>query len=219
MMIGTRKAQDLYPSTFSAIEMQLTSGAWSWSRTLRRAAIARFAEMGFPTTRLEDWKFTSLESIAKITFQPSQMPDDSLTAEELVSVCPQAAGARHRLVFVNGYFSDRLSTIEQLPRGVAVGSLGSPSASSAELIDLHLARYASFESRALVALNTAFMQDGALVRIAKGNYVSEPIHLIFVTVRNESPMLITPRNLVILESGSQAQIVESYVGISDEAYL
>jgi len=218
-MIGTRKAQDLYPSTFSSIEKQLTAGVWSWSQPLRRAAIARFAEMGFPTTRLEDWKFTSLESIAKIPFQPSQMPDESLTAEELMSVCPQAAGARYRLVFVNGYFSDRLSTIEDLPQGVVGGSLGSPSASSAELINLHLARYASFESRPLVALNTAFMQDGALVRIAKGAYVSEPIHLIFVTLRNDSPRLISPRNLVVLENGTQAQIVESHVAISDEAYL
>jgi len=218
-MIGTRKAQDLYQATFSSIEKQLTSDAWSWSQPLRRSAIAGFAEVGFPTTKLEDWKFTNLEAIAKIPFQPAKVPTISLTVEELISVRPQAAAARHRLVFVNGYFSDRLSLTDQLPEGVAAESLGLTSTTHIELIESHLARYASSEGRPLVALNTAFMQDGALVRVAKGAYISEPIHLIFVTVRNGSPILISPRNLVVLESGAQAQIVESYVAISDEAYL
>jgi len=167
-MIGVKEKQDIYVSAFAQLEKELTAGDWSWSRPIRKAAIERFAELGFPTSKLEEWKFTSVAPIAKLAFQPARHEANGLTIEELASapLADVAFGTCcHRLVFINGHFSVELSSIETLPEGARVTSLSAALRTDAALIETHLARYASYHDHAFVALNTAFMQDGAFVEI------------------------------------------------------
>ena len=217
-MIGVKEKQDIYVSTFAQLQKELTAGDWSWTRPIRKVAIERFAELGFPTSKLEDWKFTSVAPIAKFAFQPARHANE-LTVAEFQTRCPKASGAQARLVFVNGYFRDDLSSIDALPEGIRVTSLAAAFKTESALIESHLTRYAGYHDHAFVALNTAFMHDGAFVQIPKGVVLDKPIHLIFVATRSESASVIYPRNLIVAGSGSEAQIIESYIGLSDGVYF
>lgn len=218
-MIGVKEAQDSYVEAFARQEEELTAGHRSWTRPLRKAALARFAHLGFPTSKLEEWKFTNTAPIAKLRFQSSRYQADRLTVEEFHARCPQAASAQPRLVFVNGHFSGELSSSEGWPEGVRIANLATVFGNEFAMLEPHLARYASFQNHAFVALNTAFMQDGGVVQISPGVILNKPIHLIFIATEGEVPSVTYPRNLIVAGNGSEARIIESYIGLSEGVYF
>jgi Fe-S cluster assembly protein SufD len=221
-MTGVKEKQNSYVSTFAQLEQELTAGAWAWSRSIRKAAIDSFAALGFPSAKLEAWKFTSVAPISKIAFQPAGSEPIDLLAEDLLRLplAEVAFGSRcHRLVFVDGQFNSGLSQVDSLPPGSRVTSLSGALETDSALVQTHLTRYASYDDHAFRALNTAFMQDGAFVQIPVGAILDRPIYLVFVATRREPPTVIYPRNLILAGQASQAQIVESYIGFSDRAYF
>ena len=173
---------------------------------IRQDAARRFAEMGFPTTRDEEWRFTNVSSIAKTQF--SAAPSD-LTAEEAElldqHLFPNEGGLR--LVFINGRYLRELSDRE-LRKGIRATPLREANGA----VETHLGRYASYQNRAFVALNTANFEDGACIEIPGGVVVEEPIRLVFFATGGEVPVISHPRNLVVVGPGSQATVVESYIG-------
>jgi Fe-S cluster assembly protein SufD len=221
-MTGVKEQQDTYVSTFARLEKDLTAGDWSWTRSIRKLAIERFAEQGFPTSKLEAWKFTNVAPISKFAFQPAGKDAIALSAEDLTRL-PLAGAAFgsscHRLVFVDGHFSSGLSSVDGLPAGARVTNLAGALKTDSALIGNHLACYAAYDNDAFRELNTAFMQDGAFVQIPKGAILDRPIYLVFVVSRREAPTVIYPRNLIVVGTASQAQIIESYIGLSDSVYL
>ena len=100
-------------------------------------------------------------------------------------------------------------------RGVEISKL---SEAPRELIEAHLARYASYQTNAFVALNTANFQDGLLIRIAKGAVIEEPIELVIQSSANGHPTVSHPRTLIVAGADSHATIVETYTG-NGGAYL
>ncbi|MGA2741487.1 MAG: Fe-S cluster assembly protein SufD [Bryobacteraceae bacterium] len=97
------------------------------------------------------------------------------------------------------------------PPGVEISKL---SEAPLEILEAHLGRYASYQTNAFVALNTANFQDGLLVRIAKGAVVEEPIHLAFESSANGQPSASHPRTLILAGADSHATIIEGYTGNS-----
>jgi Fe-S cluster assembly protein SufD len=211
-MIATSAELDLYLASFEELEAQ-RRGEPAWLGRMRRAAIDRFTELGFPTTRNEEWRFTSVAPIAKTEFQLAPQTATSISAAELSSL-PLADLGCARLVFVNGWFSPELSTLDSLPSGVKVTSL----AAGGDLVEEHLGRYARYEDQAFVALNTAFVRDGALIEVGKGVVAGKPIQILYVTAADR-PVVMHPRNLILADRDSQAAFVERYVAVSDEAYF
>jgi Fe-S cluster assembly protein SufD len=124
-----------------------------------------------------------------------------------------------RLVFVNGIFAPELSSLAELPAGVTAGSLAAELAARPRDIEPHLGRLADFEPQPFVALNLAFVLDGAYVRVARGTVLDRPLHLLFVSSAPGEPTVSFPRNLIVAEAGSQVAIVESYVGTGREVYF
>jgi len=173
---------------------------------IRQDAARRFAEMGFPTTRDEEWRFTNVSSIAKTQF--SAAPSD-LTAEEAElldqHLFPNEGGLR--LVFINGRYLRELSDRE-LRKGIRATPLREANGA----VETHLGRYASYQNRAFVALNTANFEDGACIEIPGGVVVEEPIRLVFFATAGDAPVISHPRSLVVVGPGSQATVVESYLG-------
>ena len=130
------------------------SGQPSWLLPLRKGGMARFAELGFPTSALEDWRFTSLASLTKLPFRSAPMDGAGLNISTIQQFhFTQIPGSR--LVFVNGRFAKELSTITTLPDGVTVSSLADALVSNPALVEKHLGRYVKTEDNALAALNTA----------------------------------------------------------------
>lgn len=198
-------SSDLFRSQYES----LNGSAPAWVRRLRTAGMARFTALGLPTTKLEDWKYTDVSPIARIPFGGAV--SESAAAADLVARYSLAPGPR--LVFVNGRYNESLSTVAGLAAGVQVGPLGNAFEEHAGILEPHLARVADLESQSFIALNTAFLQDGAFVHLRRGAIADHPIHLLFVSLPAAgAPSASHPRVLVVAEEGSEAVIVEDYVG-------
>ena len=168
--------------------------AAAWLQSLREAAFQRFAELGFPTTKDEEWRFTNVAPIARARFVPASGPWGYSLGEY--------AGVQ--LVFMDGVFVGQASS---LPEGVEAGVLNDDA-------QPHLGRYASFQRNAFVALNTALVNTGAFVRVARGTLVELPIRLVHIMTGGQADGLAhaQPRSLIAIGANAQCTIVESYVG-------
>jgi Fe-S cluster assembly protein SufD len=217
-MVQVLTEKNNYLADFERFEHNGAAQDPLWIQRIRQAAISRFAELGFPTPRDEEWKYTDVTPVAKTRFRPAEYEFNSLTAETLA---PATLGelASAQLVFVNGRYSRQLSLLRSLPEGVKVGNLAAVFHTGPARVEPHLARYASYQDHAFVALNTAFMEDGAFIYVPPGKVVEGPIHLLFVSTAREKGVVLHPRNLIVVEQNSQATIVESYVGLEHNAYF
>jgi Fe-S cluster assembly protein SufD len=194
------------------IDLPLSVGAPSWLVTLRRNAFDRFAALGFPTTHDEDWKYTNVGTIAKTLFEPGQLAAAKPERFPLTDM-----GCATRLVFVNGHFSRDLSSEGHPQCGVRVHSLKQLVLDGSQILESHFARSARFDNQAFVALNTALAEDGAVVEVDRDAVPGEPIHLLFLSVPNGRPTVSYPRILIVAGRGSQASVIETYVGVGGSA--
>ena len=184
---------------------------------LRDDAFGCFERLGFPTTRLEDWRHTNVAPIAETVFEASAAGGATTRAALDELHLPRLGGAE--LVFVNGTLAPALSATEGLPTGVRVRGLAAVLADDPAVVEPRLGRLARVEGDAFTALNTAFVRDGAVVEVPDGVVVDTPVHLIFITTAGDAPVLSQPRVVVTAGAHSQVRVVESHAGASDAAYL
>jgi Fe-S cluster assembly protein SufD len=219
-MLDTRGTEQ-YLSAFKSYQANGAGRGPAWLKELRESAIASFGKLGFPTTRDEDWKYTNIHPIVSTIFERdggTAKHSRAVSAAEVFALS-FADPISNRLVFVNGAYSAELSSLGRLPPGARVESLAGALRAGDEVLHDHLSRYVRYRERCFAALNTAFIEDGALVLVPKGEVIEEPIHLVFVSLGEARPMVSHPRNLIVGEEGSQACIVESHVGIGNGAYF
>ena len=165
-----------------------------WIQELRESAFRRFAELGFPTTHDEEWRFTNVAPIARTRFQPAPEWDG-------FSI-PDHTG--YLLLFLNGRLAWRSPG---LPPGVEAGPLDDAARG-------YLAKQA-FDQNAFAALNAAFLNSGAFVRIARGAAIDKPIEIQYLSAAfSDAPVATHPRTLVVAGADSQCAIVETYAGYS-----
>jgi Fe-S cluster assembly protein SufD len=189
-----------------------------WFLNTRRDAISRFAELGFPTTRHEEWRYTNVAPIARTPFKHAAHPTNGITAADFA---PFTFGEVDccQLVFINGFFCASLSTLPELPRGVRVRSLAASVASDRSRLEPSLGRHADYRDNAFTALNTAFMRDGAFIFLPAGTVLKEVVHLVFLSTAPGGPSITNPRNLIVAGEGSRISIVETHAGLGESAYF
>ncbi len=205
------KHTDPHLEKFERFQQEKQAKQPPWIFPLRKAGIARFAELGFPTLHQEDWRFTSVEPLAKLPFKPIwEASRDGLHPEEIAGFTFGQLPAR-RLVFVDGHYVAGLSSPGPQVNGLRVGSLAEALATDSALLERYLAHYASSDDNPFTALNTAFFQDGAFVLVPAGQTVETPIHLLFVALAREAGATAQPRNVIVVEKAGVATILESYV--------
>jgi Fe-S cluster assembly protein SufD len=209
--------KELYLAAFDHLEKERARPGRPAIQRLRRAAIARFDEVGFPTARTEDWRFTSVAPVLRTPFAPAVSQLHGLTAAKVGDIPGMDSACR--LVFVNGFYAADLSAVEGVPASVVLGSLASAVGASADLVETHLGRHARFDDQAFTALNTAFFRDGALIILPRNAVMTEPIYLVFLTLPGAAPAVSYPRNLVVAGSASQATLLEVYAGLGEGAYF
>lgn len=216
----TPVAAESYLAAFTALETRGDAVGPPWLRERRRQAIVRFRDLGFPSPREEDWKYTNVAPIATAGFEP--FADEIFEPVDPVALDPFAPGDETwtRLVFVNGQFSSKLSSRGALPPGVRVGSLAEALASEGAALKPHLAAHTR-DGDVFTALNTGLFQDGAFVAIPEGAAVEAPIHLVFLSAAQESGVqaMAQPRTLVVAGRRSRATIVEHYAGLNRAVYF
>ena len=204
--------------SFTDAEKNAPGRALPWLRKLREDAFARFCEKGFPTTRDEDWRFTNVSGIARTAFRTASPYEESQFAETGLGAF-HVPGAAAQLVFVNGRFVKNLSSYHSLPNGVTVASLREQIEQHPETLESHLGRHASQERDPFVALNTAFLGDGAYVHVARGVVLEAPIFLLYLSTQEDAPTMTHPRNLIVAENESQVAVVEDYVSVGGESVV
>jgi Fe-S cluster assembly protein SufD len=204
------KQQETYFARFAELEKRRAGKEPSWLQKIRKAAFERFAELGFPTIRNEEWKYTSVAPIARTPFRPSAdylAPVGVRRSKDLNEATFADCIPLH---FYNGRIVDELIPSATLPAGVKVNSLAKALAASPAPLENYLARFVSYENQAFVALNTAFMEDGAYIEISKDVIVDKPIFINFVAGPSNEPIIYHPRNLIVVGQNSQATIFERY---------
>lgn len=187
----------------------------SWVFPLRKAAMSRFAELGFPTVNDEDWRFTNVAPIARLPFKPALESSRNGLNAALLEKNSFATLKASRLVFVNGHFAKEFSTILPQADGIKVSSLAEALKNDSALVEKFLGRHAKVEDNAFTALNTAFFQDGAFIYVPAGKSVAEPVHLLFVSTSSEEGATAHPRNLIVAEKSSKLTVIESYVATAE----
>ncbi len=217
-MIEVKANQDAYFAHFAALGKKRTAGGEVWLKPIRQAAMDRFGELGFPTKRMEAWKFTNVAPIASTRFVPARF-ELSAEIESKLRVSPYADLGCSRLVFLNGTYSAQLSSLDGLPKGVWAGSLAEALGKRDRSLEPQLGRYAAAPDDAFTALNTAMMEDGGFVEIPKGCEAGQPIHLVFVTTESEQPTVSHPRTLILAGRESQVTLIESHVGLTRGVYF
>jgi Fe-S cluster assembly protein SufD len=206
--------RDLYGEQFAHLESRHAGVGLPWLQRTRAVAFERFAELGFPTLRDEDWKYTSVAALEKRAFRLVPESLNGMSADEVASL---ALGDSHLLVFVNGRHAAGLSRLGRLPSGAHVGSLAQALAERPERFEALLTRDAEALVSGFSALNAAFWADGATIDLAAGCVVEEPIQLLFITA--DADLAVHPRNIIRVGAGSRAEIIEHYVGVNDAVYF
>ncbi len=161
----------------------------------------KFNELGFPSRRDEDWRLTTLTPVTDHPF--AKAPEATVASEGWT--LPDAI----TITFVNDRFIGGVAAIE-LPPGVTMTALSSAVNSHPQLIENHLGRLARFDDQPFVALNTAQGLEGALIHLAPGTKLDRPINIVYTTTGDD--VVTYPRTLIVAEEGSNATVVETFVG-------
>ena len=187
-----------------------------WLRDLRENAFAYFTENGFPTVQNEDWKYTNVAPIAREKFE---ITGNAKADTEKINALFSAAENGNRLIFVNGILNAELTDVSSLPTGAKILSLREAIAdkSFGAIVKENLAKSVNAETNGFTSLNTAFLDEGVFIYIAKDTKIEAPIHLAFVSTNENSASF--PRVLFIAGRGSEATLVESYLRTDETKYL
>jgi Fe-S cluster assembly protein SufD len=186
---------------------------------VREDAWHRFLSLGFPTTRDEEWRYTSVAPIAEGAFRLAAPPTS--VARDLEIDQFRVPGAAAELVFVDGWHVASLSRRGALPSAVRIDGLAASLAGRDERIEQYLARHAPFDRKPFVALNVAFVDDGASIELAARTVLQQPIHLLFVATGEAEglPIMAYPHVVVVLGENSQGSVVETYAGPPGARYF
>jgi Fe-S cluster assembly protein SufD len=209
-----------YVARFDEARGALPGAGLAWLAALRKRAYAHVAANGLPGPRNEDWKYTTLNlaALQKTDFALAPRSLNGIHADTL-PLTVSSVEAAHRLVFVNGWYRADLSRIGALPAGVEIATLAQAIAERPDLLEGRLGSLAEPDGLPMVALNTAFMSDGVVLRVGKGVVLEKPLVALFIGDASDGPVAYHPRHLFVAEAGSQATIVEHHIGLGQGAYF
>jgi Fe-S cluster assembly protein SufD len=179
-----------------------------WMGQARDSAMAQFERLGFPTTKIEQWRFTSVAPIAERTFA---LAKDGIAAGGIPQTQALSAPIAHA-VCVNGRFAPQLSRLDGLPKGVQLVGLEAAIASHPTLVEPYLAKLSLTQTNAFTSLNTAFLRDGLVLIIPARAVIEQPIEVTFASVSEGGGSVSHPRFLIVAGEASQATVLERYSG-------
>lgn len=183
---------------------------------LRKNAINKFTELGYPTMRDEDWRFTNLTPVSKANFK---INDNGINIDPVMLKTFLIKDLEtFLLVFINGRFSKELSQIEQIPEGVTITTLSEAKDVKKEVLSEYFGKFLDFETEAFNALNTAFFEDGIFIHVPDSISVNKPVHALYISHEDEQSM-VNSRNLIVVGKNSGLKVIEHYVSTSETTYF
>jgi Fe-S cluster assembly protein SufD len=174
----------------------------------RSAAFEAYDRVGLPHRRLEDWKYTDMRALMREVLPLAPAPDAAALKQAAAAVKLQSIKGLRRLVLVDGVFVPKLSELDGLEKGVAVGTLRGVLESGEATLQAQLLTLDN--ANPMVALNTAMMTDGVVIQIANGVVLTQPLQIIHVAT-GTTPAAMFTRSLLRLGKDAGATLVESYI--------
>ena len=217
-MSETANSTARYVDAFTARESALPGHQLDWLRSVRRAGMEAFARTGFPTPRNEHWKYTNVSPIERRPFN-LDAPASAGGAGGLVGEFLPNGGTAPRLVFMDGHLDRESSDVRALPSGVEVEDFTRFVERDPGFLEGRLGRIVSPEKTAFTALNAAFMDAGAVIRVDPGTVADAPVHLVFVSGSPECERARSVRIVIAAGAGSRIAVVEHFIGLDDTVYL
>ena len=223
MATELKELEKSYQETLRALHESQPDSAVPWFDRLRRNAMEQFEELGFPSVKDEEWKYTNVAplafNVARMDFKPRASPATQVSDERELIDLGIVESRESQLVILNGAIRNDLSSLAALPKEVVVIDLMEAIADArySEIAWKHLAQEADYVADGFIALNTAMMSHGAFVYIPKGVEVNVPVHLLFISDGEQSASF--PRVLVIGEENSRATVIESYISTREAQYF
>jgi Fe-S cluster assembly protein SufD len=189
-----------------------------WLDRIRQQARAALARQPVMNRKQEAWRYTSVEKLLDTELFPP--PLDSAPSFSALSqyAIPELDG--YRLFFYNGQCLPRLTRTDRLPKGVTIGSLRECLATEPELLSPYLGQLAPQGDNLFTALNSASIDNGLLLHVGANVEVDRPIQVSFFTEgREQQPMMVQPRHLIVLERGAKATLMEHFAANSKSRYF
>ena len=218
MVTEISSLQTFTEETFRSFHRKRDAVFPAWFERLRESAWQRFAELGFPSVKEEEWKYTNVAPLVKTRFDlfPSKHPTIIDPAN-----LSHPETTKSNAVFIGGSFREGLSDLSEVPDGVAIIELRTAASDEkySELVSHHLGSIADYVANPFTALNTAFLSSGVLVYVPRDVKVEVPLSLTFLAEPGRPNTVAFPRVLVVAEEGSQVTLIESYTGAADDCYF
>ena len=212
-----------YEDTFNRlVELDLFKDKSDWVSEIRDDALKSMIDLGFPVNRKgnEDWKYTDIRPIVREAYRsnlelkdPKNRLDDHLIEETINRVLVPESNNGSHMVFVDGQYSERYSSIDSTKDGSVIRHLQHEDQDDKELIHNHMSRYSDYKTNVFTAMNTAFLDQGAIVNVPDKMIVDSLVQIIFITTDNDQKSFTIPRVLIVTGRDSKISVMETYVSI------
>lgn len=186
----------------------LPGGDLAWLKDRRDAGLSKFDALGVPTPKLEAWKYTRLRPLDDTQYFSVSDADRDVSVGELPSIGSPLA----KLVFVNGRLRDDLSDVENLPDGVRFEPIDQTLKSDPDWVQGQLGKLSGDGDAAMVSLNDAMLDSGFVLHVPRGVALSQPLEVVYIGGLTERAVAYFPRNLIVIEDGSQATLIKHQEG-------
>lgn len=221
MVTELASRENSYRVAFRALQDAAQIDSAAWLQRLRTSAMDQFAELGFPSVKDEEWKYTNVAPIAGIDFKPALLQTAAEGEFDIEQLAPFRCEetAQSELVFLNGILRKDLSSWSAIPEEIVAIDLAEAIANERyrEIVWKHLAQHADYVVDGFTALNTALVSHGAFVYIPNNAVVKTPLHLLFISDGAQTASF--PRVLVVGGENSSATVIESFGCVNDSRYF
>ncbi|MFV0248475.1 MAG: Fe-S cluster assembly protein SufD [Tenacibaculum sp.] len=183
---------------------------------IRNKALQNFEELGFPSKKLEAWKYTSLQSILNCDYNIFHHREIAIGLAEVKKYFVHDIES-YKIVFINGKYSSFLSETTHEGMDICLLSAAIAKPKYKEVIQKYFNKVAVQDS--MTSLNTAYASEGAFIHIPKGIEVEKPIQIINFATGSEVAVMLQPRNLIVVDTQAQVQIIERHQSLTSNAAL
>ena len=183
---------------------------------IRSEALHKFEKLGFPTKKLEAWKYTSLNSVLNQDYCLFPNKENTVAFADVKKYFIHDIDT-YKVVFIDGKYSSFLSDTTHDNMDICLLSSAFDKPKYKAVIDAYFNKIAKQDN--LTSLNTAFATEGAYIYIPRNVEVNKPIEIINFTTGSEDATLLQPRNLIVAEQNAHVQIIERHQSLNNNAVL
>ena len=216
-MISPIQKTSPFITSLEEFNQRLEDNPSLWLNTARRNGMTQFSQLGFPTLKDEEWKYTNVSPISAQKFHFLSSVNQKILEEKEFRAYQN--GADINIVFVNGSFSKQYSNLGQLPEKIAIFRLAEITEKELSTLQSFVDRYSTSNEEAFATLNRACLNDGTVIKIASNAISNKLIHITHITSSATENIATSPRTLIILEKSSEAEILESHISFSENRYF